>query len=106
AIAGEFPDEDERPTVQADGENRWKIDGAADLHYLEQVLETHGLVTEDASYTSLAGLLLNRFENFPEPGTALEINGLRYEVAGVDGRRITTVIASRIPADAADEAEA
>src|SRR5690606_2921497 len=37
AIAGEFPDEDERPTVQADGENRWKIDGAADLHYLEQV---------------------------------------------------------------------
>ena len=106
AIAGEFPDEDERPTVQADGENRWKIDGAADLHYLEQVLETHGLVTEDASYTSLAGLLLNRFENFPEPGAALEINGLRYEVAGVDGRRITTVIASRIPADAADEAEA
>src|SRR3546814_4684087 len=30
AIAGEFPDEDETPDIAADGENRWRADGAAD----------------------------------------------------------------------------
>jgi len=96
AIAGEFPDEDERPTVQPEGENRWRVDGAADLHYLEQVLETRALVTEGADYTSIAGLLLDRFASFPEPGTALDLDGWRYQVAEVDGRRITTILISRV----------
>ena len=46
AIAGEFPDEDELPDIVADGEHTWKIDGAADLHHVEQVLETEGLIDE------------------------------------------------------------
>jgi len=96
AIAGEFPDEDERPTVQANGKNRWRVDGSADLHHLEQVLETRALVSEGADYTSIAGLLLDRFASFPEPGTALDLDGWRYEVAEVDGRRITTILVSRI----------
>src|SRR5690606_26581679 len=40
AIAGEFPDEDETPDIIADGPDAWKVDGAADLHHVEQVLET------------------------------------------------------------------
>jgi len=82
--------------VQPEGENRWRVDGAADLHYLEQVLETRALVTEGADYTSIAGLLLDRFASFPEPGTALDLDGWRYQVAEVDGRRITTILISRV----------
>ncbi|PKD80841.1 hypothetical protein CWS33_27625, partial [Escherichia coli] len=58
AIAGEFPDEDELPDIVADGPNIWKIDGAADLHHVEQVLETEGLVDDAQDFSTLAGYLL------------------------------------------------
>lgn len=96
AIAGEFPDEDEQPAVQMQGPGRWKVDGSADLHYLEQVLETNMLVTDGDDFTSLAGFLLERFETMPEVGQAIELDGLRYEIAVVDDRRIVAVDISRI----------
>ena len=61
AIAGEFPDEEETPDIGASGDNVWEVDGAADLHQLEQVLNTEGLVDEDEDFTTLAGYLLSRF---------------------------------------------
>lgn len=96
AIAGEFPDEDEQPAVQLQTDGRWKVDGTADLHYLEQVLETGALLTDGAEYTSLAGFLLARFETMPAVGQAIELDGLRYEIAAVEDRRIATVFVSRI----------
>ena len=96
AIAGEFPDEDEQLAVQAQGPGLWQVDGTADLHHLEQVLETDGLVSEDADYSSLAGFLLARFETLPEPGQAFELDGLRYEIVEVEDRRIARVLIRRI----------
>ncbi|AWL04203.1 transporter associated domain-containing protein [Massilia oculi] len=96
AIAGEFPDEDEQPVVQALGPGRWRVDGTADLHYLEQVLEVDALVGDTDDYTSLAGLMLERFGTLPKVGDAVEIEGLRFEVAQVLERRIATVIVSRV----------
>ena len=60
AIAGEFPDEDETPDIVVTGENEWEVDGAADLHQLEQVLDTEGLVDEDedlAEYVERIGTM-------------------------------------------------
>src|SRR5690606_16885436 len=37
AIAGEFPDEDEAPAIQATGPGHWHVAGDADLHQLDQV---------------------------------------------------------------------
>jgi len=96
AIAGEFPDEDEQPVVQVLGPGRWRVDGTADLHYLEQVLEADALVGDTDDYTSLAGLMLERFGTLPKVGDAVEIEGFRFEVAQVLERRIATVIVTRI----------
>jgi CBS domain containing-hemolysin-like protein len=96
AIAGEFPDEDEQPTVQAQGPGRWRVDGTADLHYLEQVLGTDILVGDDDDYTSLAGFLLERFTRLPAVGEGIELDGLRFDVAEVRDRRIATVTVSRV----------
>ncbi len=96
AIAGEFPDEDEQPDVQLLSPGIWKVDGSADLHYLEQVLETDMLVGEDDEYTSLAGFLLERFTMLPVAGDAIELDGFRFEIAEVLDRRIATVMISRI----------
>ena len=96
AIAGEFPDEDEQPVVEVLGPGRWKVDGSADLHYLEQVFEVDALVGETDDYTSLAGLMLERFGTLPTVGDAVEIEGFRFEVGQVIERRIASVIVARI----------
>lgn len=104
AIAGEFPDEDEQLAIQARGPGEWEVDGAADLHQLEQVLETEGLVSIDDEYTSLAGFLLARFESMPELGQEIEIDGLRYRILAVEERRIAKVLVQRIAADESGQA--
>jgi CBS domain containing-hemolysin-like protein len=101
AIAGEFPDEDETPDVVPDGENRWRIDGAADLHLLEQVLQTDGLVNEDEDYTTLAGYLLNHFGQLPSVGDRCELDSpsatITFRVARLERRRIAMVHVEKTP---------
>ena len=96
AIAGEFPDEDEQPDVQQQGPGCWRVAGTADLHYLEQVLDTEALISETDDYTSLAGFMLERFGTLPAVGESVEVDGLRFEVTEVVERRIATVMATRI----------
>ena len=96
AIAGEFPDEDELPDVQPQGPDCWRVAGTADLHYLEQVLETDALISDNDDYTSLAGFMLERFGSLPTVGEAVEVDGLRFEVIEVVERRIAAVLVTRI----------
>lgn len=96
AIAGEFPDEDEQPVVQETGPGRWRVDGSADLHYLQQVLQSAALVGNGDDYMTLAGLLLERFGTLPAAGAALDIDSFRFEVARVIEHRIATVDIVRI----------
>ena len=105
AIAGEFPDEDEQPAVRPQGPDLWEVDGTADLHLLEQVLETDTLVIDTDDYTSLAGFLLARFETLPAPGRAIELDGLRYEVLAVEDRRIAKVAIRRLTPAAQEQAQ-
>ncbi|MFK3740799.1 TerC family protein [Massilia sp. TN1-12] len=110
AIAGEFPDEDELPVVQETGPDRWRVDGSADLHYLQQVLQTGALLgnggdaTEQGgdkagNYATLAGLLLERFGALPAVGATVDIDGFRFAVARVSEHRIALVDVMRIEED-------
>ncbi|MHA3903471.1 TerC family protein [Castellaniella sp. WN] len=95
AIAGEFPDEDEAPDIIDQGNGRWRVDGAADLHHLEQILHTDGLVDEHEEYSTIAGYLLSRFGRLPDVGDHCELvrgyGGFRFTVAALEGRRIAAV---------------
>ncbi|HUG57097.1 MAG TPA: TerC family protein [Candidimonas sp.] len=95
AIAGEFPDEDETPDIVAEDENRWRVDGAADLHHLELILNTDDLVDDDEGYSTLAGYLLERFGHLPQVGDSCELKQAHatftFTVLRLDGRRIATV---------------
>ncbi|MFC4275144.1 TerC family protein [Achromobacter aloeverae] len=105
AIAGEFPDEDEMPDIVPGEDGHWKIDGAADLHHVEQVLETDGLVDEAQEYSTLAGYLLSRFGHLPQPGDTCEFVSpharFTFEVLALDGRRIASVRVQRLSLDVA-----
>jgi CBS domain containing-hemolysin-like protein len=106
AIAGEFPDEDEAPDIIDQGNGRWRVDGAADLHHLEQVLHTEGLVDEHEEYSTIAGYLLSRFGRLPEVGDQCELmhdyGGFRFTVLALEGRRIATVQIERLTAPEAE----
>lgn len=95
AIAGEFPDEDETLDIIQETEDRWRVDGAADLHHLELLLNIDGLVDDEENYTTLAGYLLERFDHLPQPGDncELEQDGVvfQFTVLKLSGRRIATV---------------
>ncbi|EWM45334.1 putative membrane protein [Bordetella holmesii 70147] len=99
AIAGEFPDEDEVPDIIAKDDSVWEIDGAADLRHVEQVLDTEGLIDESEDYSTLAGYLLMRFGQLPQPGDSCEYETpyfrFRFEVLRMDGRRIASVRVER-----------
>ena len=101
AIAGEFPDEDETPDIVPDGDNKWRVDGAADLHLLEQVLETDGLVDDDEEYTTLAGYLLNHFGQLPKVGDSCEFEtphaNFTFKVVRLERRRIAMVNVEKHP---------
>ncbi len=100
AIAGEFPDEDEVADITAIGDDVWQIDGAADLHHVEQVLDTEGLVDEAQDYSTLGGYLLMRFGKLPQPGDSCDYETpyfrFRFEVLHMAGRRIASVRVQRI----------
>ena len=106
AIAGEFPDEDETPDIVQEDENRWRVDGAADVLHLEQVLNTGGLVNEEEGYSTLAGYLLGRFGQLPSPGDTCELVQphaiFTFKVVRLEGRRIATVEIERHMASASE----
>jgi CBS domain containing-hemolysin-like protein len=96
AIAGEFPDEDEQPAVVRQGPGRWRIDGAADLHNVQQELGIDNLVSESDDYSSLAGFMLERLGTLPSVGEQVVVDDLRFEVAEVEDRRIAAVLVTRL----------
>ncbi|HLS17611.1 MAG TPA: TerC family protein [Paenalcaligenes sp.] len=95
AIAGEFPDEDEMPDILVETEDQWLVDGAADLHHLEQMLEIDGLVDDDEEYSTLGGYLLERFGHLPEANDSCELEWGPYRfvftVLKIEQRRIASV---------------
>src|SRR5690606_39121092 len=101
AIAGDFPDEDETPDIIADGENRWIVDGATDIHHFEQTLNVEGLIEESDEYSTVAGYLLQQFGRVPEVGddiTLVRTHGeFRFQVLQLEGRRIAKLKVARHP---------
>lgn len=99
AIAGEFPDEDERLSVEKISDDEWNIDAGCDLLLVEHTLNIRGLVDEDGDYSSLGGMMVDMFDSLPEKGDSLDIEGFRFTVVDVDDKRILMVNVKRIEAD-------
>ncbi|RZI66264.1 MAG: hypothetical protein EOP79_08395, partial [Variovorax sp.] len=95
AIAGEFPDEDETLEIEAIGTDAWTVAGTADVRLLEQALQTHGLVSDEDGYTSVAGLLLHHFEHLPTVGETLLHDGFEFSVTDADAQRVKRISVRR-----------
>jgi CBS domain containing-hemolysin-like protein len=109
AIAGDFPDEDETPDIIADGENRWVVDGAADMHQFEQAIQIEGLMDDTDEYSTVAGYLLSLFGRLPESGDNIVVStprgDLHFEILQREGRRIAKVLVGLRPSGGQAQAE-
>jgi putative hemolysin len=94
----EYGEPDRKPVVVRE-DGSWLIDGSTPVDDLRDVLSVdifHG--EEDGGYRTIAGLVLYALGRIPATGDHVELDGLRYEVADMDGNRVDKVLVTRIPA--------
>jgi putative hemolysin len=95
-ITGDLPEEhDSGPAgVEPQLDGSYRVDGRLDIVDLNRALG--GDFEEDASYHTVAGLLLNALGRLPIPGEKVRLDGFEAEVAAMEERRIESVIFRRI----------
>jgi len=95
AITGELKPETQTEawaTQRTDGS--WLLDGLMPINELKSRLEIKELPAEDRGlYNTLAGLLLFVLGQLPQTGESVVVEGWRFEIVDLDGRRIDKVLA-------------
>ena len=94
-IVGEIQDEHdikaERPVMEAD---ELELDGATKIRDLEI---QYGIeIPAEGGFETLAGFLLMKIGNIPQPGEAVEFGGRRFTVLEMDRRRIAKVRVEKV----------
>ena len=95
AIAGEFRSDTggiEPYAVERD-DGSWLLSGAMPA---DEMADKIGIVLpQNRSYETVAGFILAELLHIPKTGEHVDVNGWRFEVVDLDGRRIDKVLASR-----------
>jgi putative hemolysin len=105
SLVGDLPEpgQAEEPAVTQRDDGSWLVDGMLPI---DQLKDAVGLVRlpdeEEATYHTVAGLVMDQLRRIPKAADWFEIDNYRFEVVDMDGRRIDKVLVSRKP-DAADE---
>lgn len=97
AIAGEFasdsdPDDDPSVVVREDGSLLVNGGMAADALAARLDLD----LSEDRDFATVAGLALAVLKRLPEEGEHFAVQGWRFEIVDMDGRKIDKLLVSRI----------
>jgi len=90
-LVGEIRDEhddEESPVIVRRGPGRWQADGRIPLTALGLAI---GVDLPRESVDTLAGLLMRAAGKVPEPGSRLELSGVRFEVLSGDEKRVGQV---------------
>ncbi|CAL9510764.1 hypothetical protein SUDANB145_03612 [Streptomyces sp. enrichment culture] len=85
-VVGEVRDEHdpvEAPDLQPAGEGAWEADGSVRIDQLATI----GLSAPEGPYETLAGLVATHLTRIPAKGDAVELDGWRLDVLGVDHHR-------------------
>ena len=104
-LVGEVDDEFDEPSrrsVVADGES-WLVPGEFGPQEVAFALRRP---VPTGSWSTVAGLFLDRFGNLPAVGDHVDVAGTRWTVVELDGRRIMLLRAAPCPADEPDGADA
>src|SRR5438105_5551374 len=95
-LVGEVRDEFEQGEAQRireESPGTYVIDGLVSLADLREKL---GLALEDEPYDTVGGLVFGRLGRLAEIGDAVDVEGYRFQVIAIDGRRVSQVRVQRI----------
>jgi putative hemolysin len=99
AIAGGF----RADGVTDEGDAFRREDGSwllAGSMHVDEMADQLGLkLPANRDYQTVAGLVIGHLHRLPNTGEAVEIDGWRFEVVDMDGRRVDKVLAHRLGAD-------
>ncbi len=102
-VVGEIVDEFdvEQPMIERVGTGRLRINGRVPLDDLGDEL---GVELPDGEWSTVGGLIFNTLGHVPEIGESLDVDGHRFLVERVQGRRIARVLVSALPPHITSEA--
>ncbi len=95
-IVGDIRDEsdDENKQVYRQKDGSYLVEGTLNIVDFNKFFKT--ALPEDEQYTTISGLLLEKFEKFPEVGTEIEIENFEFTVKAKTERTIETVSVKKI----------
>ncbi|MGE7139094.1 TerC family protein [Luteibacter sp. NPDC031894] len=92
-IAGEFPNETREgdPSAVSEPDGAWLLDASLDARRVEHLLGHRLPGAADASFSTLAGFVLQQLGRLPSAGDRFVTDGLSFEVTAMEGARIQRV---------------
>jgi putative hemolysin len=106
ALAGAFAhdlDVDHDPPALERDDGSWLLSGAASADVLQDRLGMQ--MPADRDYSTVAGFALSILKRIPEIGESFSVDGWKFEVVDMDGRKIDKLLASRLRRRRKEDAE-
>jgi putative hemolysin len=96
AIAGSFrtDDESDEPEAVRREDGSWLLSGSMPVDEMADLLKIGLPPSRD--YQTVAGLIISQLQRLPSTGESVTIDGWRFEVVDLDGRRVDKVLAARL----------
>lgn len=86
------PGEPPSPSVERRPDGSFIVDGMTPLDQVQDLLNIVSTRDEDSGYHTLGGFVMARLHRIPAVGSRVEVDGVQYEVIGMDGRRVDRVL--------------
>jgi magnesium and cobalt exporter, CNNM family len=101
-LVGEIADEYdvEEPEMVPLGDGVYRVSGKTSIDDVNALLDVE---LPDDGWDTVGGLVLDIFGKIPDAGDEEEFRGLRFRAEEVNGRRISTVVISRVAAPVPDD---
>jgi CBS domain containing-hemolysin-like protein len=101
-LVGEISDEYdvEEPEMVPMGDGVYRVSGKTSIDDVNEMLEVE---LPDEEWDTVGGLVLDIFGKIPDAGDEEEFQGLLFRAEEVNGRRIATVVISRIPVEVSED---
>jgi CBS domain containing-hemolysin-like protein len=101
-LVGEIADEYdvEEPEMVPMGDGVYRVSGKTSIDDVNEMLEVK---LPDEEWDTVGGLVLDIFGKIPAAGDEEEFQSLRFRAEEVNGRRIVTVVISRVPGGVTDD---
>lgn len=87
------PGEPPSPSIERRPDGSFIVDGMTPLDQVRDLLNLIGNGdAESGDYHTLGGFVMARLHRIPTVGSRITVDGIRYEVIGMDGRRVDRVL--------------